>query len=93
MPLDGTSNRMRREDYWGLLEGIASIVAGLLLVGMCVLLISIWMPSSNKPVITDPRKGVVSVTEYTSKYCDGTTLVYEIDRGGTAVPNSPECEK
>lgn len=39
----------------------------------------------------DPHRGWVKVSNYTWKKCDGTTMVYEIDRGGSTVPNSPEC--
>lgn len=40
----------------------------------------------------DPRKGWVDIDDgYAYKKCDGTTLVYEINRGGSVVPNSPEC--
>ncbi len=46
------------------------------------------MPPPN----TDPRNGIVYINGWTTKQCDGTTLVYTIDRGGNAITNSPECQ-
>lgn len=41
---------------------------------------------------TDPRLGPVYM-DHGWKQCDGTTLVYHIGRGGSVVPNSPECQR
>lgn len=49
-------------------------------------------PSTNR----DPLVGPVffdKTNDKLYKVCDGTTLVYVIDTGGSAVANSPECRK
>lgn len=40
---------------------------------------------------TDPRQGKVYLNHYDYKYCDGSNLVYKLNRAGSVVPNSPEC--
>ena len=94
MPLDGTSNRMRRQDLWDVVEAIGMLIGGLISVGFIMWML-FWMFSSMVPPapahITDPRKGHVWINDSTEKYCDGTTLVYEFDDNGSVTPNSPEC--
>jgi hypothetical protein len=88
MTRNGTSARSTYRDVDPFIFIIP--IVGIIVVGVVVLF------AANAPKttpITDPRKGVVSLSEYSNKYCDGTTLVYEIDRGGTAIPNSPECQR
>lgn len=53
---------------------------------------------TEKPINTntDPHVGPVffdDTNKNVYKVCDGTTLVYVIDHGGSAVANSPECRK
>jgi len=49
--------------------------------------------NTSPPPNTDPKKGTVTEQDgYVDKYCDGTTLVYEVGRGGSTIPNSPECK-
>jgi hypothetical protein len=90
MPLNGTSARSTYRDVDPFIFIIP--IVGIIVVGV-VVLFAANATSPKTPPITDPRKGVVSLSEYSNKYCDGTTLVYEIDRGGTAIPNSPECQR
>lgn len=61
--------------------GLAALVAG------C---------GAGGPENTDPRQGRVYLNKgnhINYKYCDGTTLVYVIRKGGSVIPDSPECQR
>lgn len=67
---------------------IAAIVALVTFTGVQI--------EKPKDVNTDPQTGPVffdRTNQNVYKVCDGTTLVYVIDKGGSAVANSSECRK
>jgi hypothetical protein len=90
MPLDGTNitSTYRNVDPF-----ILFFIAFAIVLTTVVISVGIIDDNNYKKALklTDPKKGDVILSDTSRKYCDGTTLVYEIDRGGTAIPNSPEC--
>lgn len=66
----------------------AIVVSVALIAGLTVVLV---IATGGGYHGNDPRVGTVWLDNSNSKRCDGTTLVYSIDRGGSTIPNSPEC--
>jgi len=53
--------------------------------------LSVLSLSACKPSNKDPKTGVVDITDYLWKRCDGTTLIYGKLNALSTIPNSPEC--
>ena len=85
MPLNGTSN--------GGASDSPAFFIGIVFAVIVTILTVIFATNYHNTSVpnTDPRKGVVELQQ-DSKFCDGTTLVYE-GSGTSAIPNSPECQK
>ena len=77
----------QRDWFFTICNASLGILLGLLIV---VTVLSIMGKFDNTN--TDPRNGRVD-TPSGSKYCDGTTLIYEFHRGGDTIANSPECAR
>ena len=80
------------------LVGAFAIAGGILMMLAVILSSSGPLFYTEKPpsTNTNPLVGPVyfdSTNDKLYKVCDGTTLVYVIDTGGSAVANSPECRK
>ena len=78
--------------------GAFAVAAGIVMVLAALLSSSGTLFYIEKPpsTNTNPLVGPVffdNTNDKLYKVCDGTTLIYVIDTGGSAVANSPECRK
>lgn len=72
---------------WG-----ARIAVCALIVAVSLVLIALFDSATGSGSYSDGRDAWVHIGNGVSRHCDGTTLVYESNRGGVAViPKSPEC--